>query len=102
MRFFKLVFCDVFILLTLFSAHVFGQNNSINPVDVEIGIIEQLDSYIPGDITLITENGDTLQTRDLMGVPTVLSLVYYRCPGICTPKRPKRPITPVLALDRRK
>jgi protein SCO1 len=51
----------------------------------EIGISEQLDKYVPRDITLISENNDTVQTGELFGTPTVLSLVYYRCPGICTP-----------------
>lgn len=53
--------------------------------EIEVGIIERLDKYVPSDITLISENGDTVTTGDLFGMPTVLSLVYYRCPGICTP-----------------
>jgi protein SCO1/2 len=80
-----LIFISVLSLSAFFSAYIYGQNNSINPEDLEIGIIEKLDNYLPGDITLISENGDTLQTNDLLGTPTVLSLVYYRCPGICTP-----------------
>ena len=51
----------------------------------EIGIIEQLDSYLPGDIRLVTENGDTVMTGQLFDKPVVLNLVYFRCPGICTP-----------------
>jgi len=53
--------------------------------DPEIGIVEQLDKYVDGDITLVSETADTVQLDSLLGVPTVLTLVYYRCPGICTP-----------------
>ncbi len=72
-------------LLTIYPCYISGQNVSTDSEDTEIGIIEQLDSYLPKDIVLISETGDTLQTKDLLGVPTVLSLVYFRCPGICTP-----------------
>jgi len=34
---------------------------------------------------LISENGDTVLTGHLFGKPIVLNLVYFRCPGICTP-----------------
>ncbi|MBN1599551.1 MAG: SCO family protein [Bacteroidales bacterium] len=58
--------------------------NIIN-AEPEIGIVEKPDTYIPGRISLLTENGDTAYFENLLGKPTVLSLVYYRCPGICTP-----------------
>lgn len=57
----------------------------VKPAEVEIGIVEQLDNYLPKDIQLISENRDTVYLGDLFGKPTVLTLVYYRCPGICTP-----------------
>ncbi len=52
---------------------------------MEIGIDEQLDNYIPGDIQVISENGDTINLKNQIDKPTILSLVYYRCPGICSP-----------------
>jgi protein SCO1/2 len=79
MKFFKNSF-----ILMLISSSICGQV-ATQQDDVEIGIVEQLDKFLPGDITLISENGDTVKTADLLGIPTVLSLVYYRCPGICTP-----------------
>ncbi len=51
----------------------------------EIGVKEHLNENVPGDIKLIDINGDTIQLGALFNKPTVLSLVYYRCPGICTP-----------------
>jgi protein SCO1/2 len=53
--------------------------------DVEIGVIEKLDQYIPMDALLIDERGDTVVIGDLIDKPTILNFVYFRCPGICSP-----------------
>jgi protein SCO1/2 len=53
--------------------------------DVEIGIIEKLDQYIPMDAMLVNEHGDTVIIGDVIDKPTILNFVYYRCPGICSP-----------------
>lgn len=46
---------------------------------------EQLGAIIPGDIEVVDETGKSLRLADLIDRPTILSLVYYECPGICTP-----------------
>lgn len=51
----------------------------------EIGVIEKLDTYISEDIMVIDENDQAVQLRSLIDKPTILNLVYYRCPGICSP-----------------
>lgn len=53
--------------------------------DIEIGVIERLDEYIPMDAMLVDENGDTVIIGNLIDKPTILNFVYYRCPGICSP-----------------
>jgi protein SCO1/2 len=53
--------------------------------DVEIGVVEKLEQYIPMDALLIDEHGDTVIIGDLMDKPTILNFVYFRCPGICSP-----------------
>ncbi len=53
--------------------------------DVEIGVVEKLDQYIPMDAQLVDEHGDTVIIGDLIDKPTILNFVYYRCPGICSP-----------------
>ncbi|MGD2035464.1 MAG: SCO family protein [Bacteroidales bacterium] len=73
------------IFFTLIPAFLYGQNSNGNAPDPEIGIVEKLDSYLPDDILLVSELGDTLSTGELIHKPTVLNLVYYRCPGICSP-----------------
>ncbi len=50
-----------------------------------LGIYEKLDEYVPDDLTFTTENGDTVNFKSLIDKPTVLTLVYFTCPGICSP-----------------
>jgi protein SCO1/2 len=78
-------FYTMLFLLLLIPCYLSGQISGKENTDVEIGIIEKLDSNLPGDIVLVSENGDTVKTGDLFGIPTIISLVYFRCPGICTP-----------------
>jgi protein SCO1/2 len=49
----------------------------------EIGIVEKLGDFIPEGLYFQNEKGDTVALTSLIVKPTVLSLVYYGCPGIC-------------------
>jgi protein SCO1/2 len=49
----------------------------------EIGIVEKLGDFIPDGLYFQNEKGDTVELKSLIEKPTVLSLVYYGCPGIC-------------------
>lgn len=75
-------------VLTLISSLVFGQN-VVNPVDnnndVEIGVVEHLDDFLPDSILLVNENGQQVWLADVIDKPTIINFVYYRCPGICSP-----------------
>ncbi len=61
-----------------------AQDNNIVQ-QVEIGIEEHLDEYIPEDIVFIDDNGETRNFKELVDKPTLLNFVYFRCPGICSP-----------------
>lgn len=51
-----------------------------------VGIDEKLGQKVPGDITLFDETGKPVKLSDVTnGKPVILTLVYYRCPGICSP-----------------
>lgn len=52
---------------------------------IEVGIDEQLGKTIPLQEFFVDENGNKVQLKDLFTKPTVLSFVYYNCPGICSP-----------------
>lgn len=50
-----------------------------------IGVEEKLGETVPGDIMLYNENGEAVFLEDIIDRPTIMTLVYYRCPGICSP-----------------
>ena len=50
-----------------------------------IGIYEKLDTTLPADLQFFNEQGDPVNLVSLIDKPTVLVLVYYTCPGICSP-----------------
>lgn len=52
---------------------------------VEAGVVENLGSTIPLDVTLIDENGSKFSLKDNFDKPIVMNFVYYECPGICSP-----------------
>jgi protein SCO1/2 len=73
-----------FLLLLVLSSLSFAQV----PERINSGatIVEKLGDTIPGDITLRDEKGELIQLSTLMEKqPIILNLVYYRCPGICSP-----------------
>ncbi len=53
--------------------------------DIEIGIVEHLDDFMPDSISLINEAGEQVWLADIVDKPTIINFVYYRCPGICSP-----------------
>jgi protein SCO1/2 len=52
----------------------------------EVGINEKLGATIPLDLELRDESGQPVTLRQLIDKPTILSLNYFRCAGICTPQ----------------
>ncbi len=73
------------ILLLLAGSSALQAQTAITPQEVEIGIEEHLDEYIPADIMLSDEDDTLVSLGDLIDKPTIINLVYYRCPGICSP-----------------
>ena len=82
-----LIISLLFIAINLPFA-VLGQT-VVNPVanndDVEIGVVEHLDEFLPEGISLINEDGKQVWLSDVIDKPTIINFVYYRCPGICSP-----------------
>jgi protein SCO1 len=52
---------------------------------VEVGIDEKPGAQVALDPVLKDEEGRDVTLRQLMGKPTILSLNYFSCSGICTP-----------------
>jgi protein SCO1/2 len=51
----------------------------------EVGIEEKLGQTIPLDAEFYDESGNLVALRSLVHKPTILTFVYFSCPGICTP-----------------
>jgi len=52
----------------------------------EVGVDEKLGQTIPLDLVLKDEAGKPVSLRSLVDKPTILTLNYFRCAGICTPQ----------------
>ena len=79
----SLLLAFVFHSFTIFSQQPINPAN--NNQDVEIGVVEHLDEYLPDSISLINEKGEAVFLADVIDKPTIINFVYYRCPGICSP-----------------
>jgi protein SCO1/2 len=71
---------SIALLLSNFSALAEKENEP-----VELGIYEKLDEYISDDLYFTDENFEKINIKNSIDKPTVLALVYYECPGICSP-----------------
>ena len=74
---------QILLLLVLASYASFPENDD----KIEVGIDEQLGSNIPLDVHFTDADGNDIVLGDLFKdtKAVVLSFVYYRCPGICSP-----------------
>lgn len=59
--------------------------NLVYPESQEIGFVERTGSIVPLETEFFDEDGKKVTLRELVKTPVLLTLVYYRCPGICTP-----------------
>lgn len=75
--------------ILLFSAFaVFVFNSGLFAEDQpkkEIGFDEKLGETIPLDLKFLDEHGQTVSLQQLFDKPVLFCLVYYRCPGLCSP-----------------
>lgn len=82
----KKLFIFLVLLLSVSGISVYGQKVfTDNTTDVEVGIVEHLDEFLPKDIYLTDENNQRVCLTDLIDKPTIINWVYFRCPGICSP-----------------
>lgn len=77
-------FFALFLLVFLITDSI-SQESGLFQQELEIGVDEKLGEIIPETIMLFNEAGDTVNLLSLIDKPTILTLVYYRCPGICSP-----------------
>ncbi|MEI8086347.1 MAG: SCO family protein [Paludibacter sp.] len=74
---FLIAFIIVFTLIVKTQAQV--------DQSTEVGVIEHLGKTIPLDLKFVNEKFDTVTLKQLINKPTILSFVYFDCPGLCSP-----------------
>lgn len=60
-------------------------SKAVDTTRQDVGVDEKLGETIPLDLSFLDETGKPVTLRSLFTKPTLLTLVYYRCPGICSP-----------------
>lgn len=74
-----------FNITALLLAFLLTGNQHLKAYVNEVGILEHLDDTIPLNLSFINETGDTVPLGNYINKPTVLSFVYFDCPGLCNP-----------------
>jgi protein SCO1/2 len=78
-------FLAIMLFVNVFSFAQAVVNPTASDDDIEIGVVEHLDEFLPDSISLINEKGEQVWLADIIDKPTIINFVYYRCPGICSP-----------------
>jgi protein SCO1/2 len=71
----------LFILLQIITFKSYSQTDQYP----EVGVIEHLDETIPMELKFVNENNESVTLSQLINKPTILSFVYFDCPGLCSP-----------------
>lgn len=74
----------LFLVSILMSQSIIAVSDERNESN-ELGIYEHLDEYISDDLTFNDELFEQVNIKASIDKPTILALVYYECPGICSP-----------------
>ncbi len=73
----------IFASLLFLATTLFAMANSEDVA--QIGIFEKLDETIPKGLVFTNDAGEEVILDEIIDKPTVLVLVYFNCPGICSP-----------------
>ena len=75
----------LFITISIFASSVNTNNKKVKQKDVQVGVYEKLGAIADINSKFVTETGENKTIKELMdGRSTIVSLNYYKCPGICT------------------
>jgi len=75
-----------FLLIMLILGAIFLQADTASK-NGKIGTYEKLGHFVPLDLSFTDEHGVTKSLKEFVnGKPTVISVNYFHCPGICGPQ----------------
>ncbi len=77
----KIIQVYIIITIVLLSSQLNAQVDQSE----EVAVIEHLGETIPLDLKFVNEKFDTLTLKQIINKPTILSFVYFDCPGLCSP-----------------
>jgi protein SCO1/2 len=76
----------LFLLLSLFLISIKSNTQtSLFNQQMQIGFEEKQGQYADLSTKLVNESGDTVLMKEVINKPTILNLVYFNCPGTCSP-----------------
>lgn len=73
------------LFLCLISTNLLSQTVPLFDKQMQISFEEKQGQFAALDTKLVNEKGDTVTLKDVVDRPTILNLVYYECPGTCSP-----------------
>lgn len=72
----------IFIFVVLLNA---ATGTSQQQIKQPVGIVEKLGVTLPLDEEFYDDSGNLVSISSVISKPTIVTFVYYRCPGICSP-----------------
>lgn len=73
------------LLFFLFNSLVLPKLFSEDKLEIGIEHDKKLGQYVDLNLSFTNSEGKVQKLKDIIKKPTVLSLVYFHCPGICSP-----------------
>jgi protein SCO1 len=75
---------SIWLFICLINIRSFSQGSLFNQ-QMQVGFEEKQGQFAALDTKLVNEVGDTVLLKDVLTKPAILNLVYYQCPGTCSP-----------------
>jgi protein SCO1/2 len=76
------LFPAIFVCLICIKSY---SQTSLYNQQMQVGFEEKQGQYADLDVKLVNEAGDTVLLKNIINKPTILNLVYFECPGTCSP-----------------
>ena len=75
----------ILFLIFIFFIGLSAPTNAQVDQSPEVGVVEHLGSTLPLDLKFVNDKFEPVTLRQLINKPTILSFVYFDCPGLCSP-----------------
>jgi protein SCO1 len=84
-KFLKIIIPVVTVIVVFISLSPGLYSHNIGSINTKlISIDEKLGQIIPMDLAFTSETGSKVLLSDVINGPTILTIIYYRCPNVCS------------------